>query len=83
MVYSARHLARLRTGRATAGGPGKHFAATVKSALGPRPFNTQPANLKKLRQLRHRRAAAQAVHRTNPADIAVRRVSTMAVHNIP
>jgi hypothetical protein len=62
-----RHLARLRTVRATFGEPGKVPRGDGQNRTWPSSVQHLTGQAqRRLRQLRHRRAAAQAVHRTSP-----------------
>jgi hypothetical protein len=92
-VYSlGRHTSALSGTSLDDGGEGppsadreRHFAATGKSTLGPRLFNTRPAILN---ESYANFAIAEpplkpCTARAHPADIALWNVSKMAVHNIP
>jgi hypothetical protein len=61
-----RHVARLRTVRATFGEPGKDSGGGQKRTWPSSVQHPTSQSQRKLRQLRHRRAAAHAVHRTSP-----------------
>jgi hypothetical protein len=64
---AVRQLARLQTGRATFGGPGKAPCGDGQKRTWPSSVQHPTGqSQRKLRQLRHRRAAAQAMHRTSP-----------------